>query len=204
MHICPKKTLSIIIFQLLIIQFGICQHTNYELPPTNTEGKCFAKIKIGNIYEYYKEELPIYIGENSNNISLDSIFLDYVEEFDELLYLGHIHDLTKKEKKNLTKFEKIVYITDVKTINPDEYIMETITYAEILEERNYIEWREILCSKKFTPEIIRSVQDFLISHGYEIDTTLKLDHDALMDFQRRNNLPIGNLNIETQKVIGIF
>jgi peptidoglycan hydrolase-like protein with peptidoglycan-binding domain len=72
---------------------------------------------------------------------------------------------------------------------------------------SYADWVEILCESKVTIERIRAIQMALKQKGYNpgpIDNVLdRQTKTALLQFQKDDNLPQGNLNLETLKALGI-
>lgn len=69
-------------------------------------------------------------------------------------------------------------------------------------------WVEILCEKDITYDKIKSLQQALNDRGYNIDIVDGiLDSDTkavLTKYQQDNDLPVGNLNIETLKYLGVL
>lgn len=85
-------------------------------------------------------------------------------------------------------------------------------YKQVMEKRlakkgGYTVWTEILCANKTSSSTIRKLQRALRAEGYSIgvaDGVLGTRTQAsLKQFQIDNNLPIGNLNIETLRALGI-
>lgn len=85
----------------------------------------------------------------------------------------------------------------------------TVTKKELVKEGEYTEWREILCDSKVTNYTISQIQEALISKGYDVgaagaDNVMgSATRNALVKYQRDNNLPVGNLNIETLQSLGV-
>ena len=71
------------------------------------------------------------------------------------------------------------------------------------------EWREVVCKADVTPRLIAQVQRALIAKGYNVGTAGadnvfgRATKDALMKFQKSEGLPVGNLDFETLKALGI-
>ena len=72
---------------------------------------------------------------------------------------------------------------------------------------SYADWVEILCESKVTIERIRAIQMALKQKGYNpgpIDSVLsRQTKTTLLQFQKNDNLPQSNLNLETLKALGI-
>lgn len=101
-------------------------------------------------------------------------------------------------------------------VKPAETVQIEIpaTYKKIMEKRiskagGYTDWREVLCGAKLTTERIRQIQNALIARGYSVgpagaDNVFGEDTKvALRKFQADNNLPQGNLNMETLNALGV-
>lgn len=86
---------------------------------------------------------------------------------------------------------------------------KTITKRVLDKQGEYSDWREVLCGNKFTASVNRQIQRALIAKGYDIgvhgvdDIIGKDTRAALMQFQRDNGLPVGNLNLETLDALGV-
>ena len=89
------------------------------------------------------------------------------------------------------------------------------TYKKIMEKRlvkkgGYTDWREVLCGSKLTSDRIRQIQNALIAKGYSVgdagaDNVFgEATKTALKKFQADNNLPQGNLNMETMNALGVI
>lgn len=84
---------------------------------------------------------------------------------------------------------------------------KTITKKVLVRTGGFSEWREVLCGSKITTATVRSVQDALRSRGYDPGQTDnimgKQTKAALAKFQKDNGLPIGNLDFETLRALGL-
>lgn len=71
------------------------------------------------------------------------------------------------------------------------------------------EWKEVVCDADVTPKLIAQVQKALIDKGYNVgaagvDNVFGSDTKAaLKKFQQDKGLPVGNLDFETLKALGI-
>lgn len=83
----------------------------------------------------------------------------------------------------------------------------TVTKRRLLKPGEFSEWREILCGEKVTGYTIHQIQAALLSAGYDpgpIDNTMGArTKAALIKFQKDKNLPVGNLDLETLKALGV-
>ena len=88
---------------------------------------------------------------------------------------------------------------------PAQY--KTVNERRLIKKGGYSVWTEILCASKTSSSTVRGVQKALADKGYTvgpIDGVMGLQtQTALKQFQTDNGLPIGNLNIETLKALGL-
>ncbi|MBK7938142.1 MAG: peptidoglycan-binding protein [Lewinellaceae bacterium] len=88
---------------------------------------------------------------------------------------------------------------------PAEYT--TITKRRLVKPGGFTEWREVLCGEKVTGYTIRQIQDALVKAGYDpgpVDNVMGTrTKAALTKFQKDKGLPVGNLDFETLKALGV-
>ncbi len=88
---------------------------------------------------------------------------------------------------------------------PAEYT--TLTTQKLVSTGGFSEWVEVLCDNKVTPARISAIQQALKSRGYDpgpVDNVMGArTRQALEKFQRDNGLPVGNLNLETLRALGV-
>ena len=69
------------------------------------------------------------------------------------------------------------------------------------------EWREVICNNQVTDYTYRQIQDALRSRGYNPGPSDNVfgsqTKSALTKFQKENGLPVGQLDFETLKALGI-
>ena len=82
-----------------------------------------------------------------------------------------------------------------------------VTRKELVSKGGYSDWREILCADKLTTAKRAEIQKALKANGYDpgaIDNSFGgKTKEALIKYQQDKGLPVGNLNIETLKSLGI-
>ena len=90
---------------------------------------------------------------------------------------------------------------------PAEY--KTITKRQLVKKGGFTEWREVVCDADLTSDLVKRVQNALLSRGYNLGPA-GADNDmgpstkaALMKFQKDNGLPVGQLDFETLRALGI-
>ncbi|NND94870.1 MAG: peptidoglycan-binding protein [Flavobacteriales bacterium] len=120
---------------------------------------------------------------------------------------------TMREEQIPAEYATVTKRVLMKPATVEERVMDpefkTITKRRLVKAGEYSDWREVLCESKITTYTIRQIQEALMGAGYDIgpagaDNVLGGDtRSALKQYQRDNNLPIGNLNIETLEALGI-
>ncbi len=84
-----------------------------------------------------------------------------------------------------------------------------ITKRVLVKAGGFTEWKEVVCESDITPDLYRKVQEALVAKGYNIGTAGidgafgAASKAALVKFQRDNGLPVGQMDIETLKALGI-
>ena len=75
------------------------------------------------------------------------------------------------------------------------------------QEGSYADWVEVLCGTKITSATVIAIQRALRAKGYDPgpdDNVLgPKTNAAIIKYQKENNLPSGNLNLETLKSLGV-
>ena len=88
---------------------------------------------------------------------------------------------------------------------PAEYT--TVTKRQLVRKGGFTEWREIVCGDRVTSQMVRDVQNALRTRGYDpgpADNVMgSRTKAALVKFQRENNLPVGQLDFETLRALGV-
>ena len=83
----------------------------------------------------------------------------------------------------------------------------TVTRRQLVRKGGFTEWREIVCSSDVTSQMVRDVQDALRAKGYDPGPTDNVmgsrTRNALVKYQRENNLPVGQLDYETLRSLGV-
>ncbi len=88
---------------------------------------------------------------------------------------------------------------------PAEYI--TVEKTVLVKKGGYTEWREVLCASDITAARILAIQKALQQKGYDpgpLDNQMGAQtRAALTRFQRDYNLPVGALDMDTLRVLGV-
>ncbi len=93
------------------------------------------------------------------------------------------------------------------TTQSKNFEIRTIEYEEIIKPGGFTEWRAVLCESEITTSRVIQIQEILESKGlYEEEIHGRIDkytREALVAFQKENNLPVGQLDYETLDVLGV-
>lgn len=88
---------------------------------------------------------------------------------------------------------------------PESY--KTVSERVLVSKGGYQGWREVLCGSDLNEAKISSIQRALKAAGYNpgsIDNVFGTQtKEALKAYQRANGLPVGNLNLETLRALGV-
>lgn len=84
-----------------------------------------------------------------------------------------------------------------------------VVYSEytIPNTEGLTQWKEVVCEGDLTPSLISEIRVALIDRGYEAGVGKKADDEfkqALLKFQDENNLPYGQMDVETLSALGVF
>jgi len=86
-------------------------------------------------------------------------------------------------------------------------VMGTVTEKKLIATGGFTVWTEILCAEKTTSSKVRAVQNALKNAGYDpgpIDGVMGIRTQAAMaQYQNDKGLPVGNMNMETLKSLGV-
>lgn len=107
--------------------------------------------------------------------------------------------------KTITKKVLVSPATTREEVIPAVYT--TSNTKQLVKAGGFTVWTEILCAEKTTSSKIRAVQRALSDAGYNpgpVDGVLGIKTQAAMaQYQTDKGLPVGNLNLETLKSLGV-
>lgn len=103
---------------------------------------------------------------------------------------------------------KQVLVTPERLIEQETPATYKTVQKRVLQKKGgYEVWREILCGNDLTSSKIMQIQKALKNNGYNpgpIDNIFGTQTKAaLVQYQKDKNLPVGNLNIETLRSLGV-
>lgn len=188
--------------------------SNFDLPPNAVPGKCYAKCLNPPILEEYTTQYIVYTGnEPIEKIGYEVKTIEVVPAH-QIFEKQRIPDcystaedgcISKVLVTKPAEFIKLKLLTD--TTQTPNYEIRSIVAKRLVENASSQNWEEILCANKVTEKIINSIRTALSEKGYQftsqqpqIDSEVK---SALLDFQKKYNLPQGNLNLKTLEALGV-
>ena len=93
------------------------------------------------------------------------------------------------------------------TETPAQY--NSITKRNLVKPGGFTEWREVVCDTDINSGLYRRIQEALVAKGYNVGAAGvdgswgAASKAALVKFQRDNNLPVGQMDLETLKALGV-
>jgi len=181
-------------------------------------GQCYVRCNLQPQYEMVSNQYPIYTGNNYQDKNVRMIIINETPKSLKLsskrisTLCKHIDDdysygcdIVCYEDAPLA-VDTIYIVTD--TFAMKEFKMEVRTHKELIKEQGYTRWAEFdcPCTGMAVDALVAQIQEALIDLGYKLELTNKMDRETkncLVDYQKKNELPIGQLDFETLKSLGI-
>lgn len=188
--------------------------SNFDLPPNAVPGKCYAKCLNPPILEEYTTQYIVYTGnEPIEKIGYEVKTIEVVPAH-QIVEKQRIPDcystaedgcMSKVLVNKPAEFIKLKILTD--TTQTPNYELKNVVAKRLVENASSQNWEEILCANKVTEKIVNSIRTVLSEKGYQFTSQqLQIDSEvksALLDFQKKNSLPQGNLNLKTLDALGV-
>lgn len=183
--------------------------------PSNIEsGKCYAKCLIRAEEGEYVEPYFVYIGDSTKeNVSVKRTEIlvkpgesgKWIQKVDEDCQATNPEDCKIWCMVDLPAEYVVLNILE-DTSTTKNYEVVNITKTRI-EATQFNEWREVLCPKDLTATLIQKINTALSERGFYNGEISKQFNNkskrALMNFQKANGLPIGQLDTKTLDLLGI-
>lgn len=184
--------------------------TTYDISDMPTGPGCYAKCIIPD--EYAKAPWPIieYTGDDYDdpNVRKDTLILQEPRQV----------WVKKEDQQGESKWiledeagQYIDYYTIVDTSLSKEFIINNNFEKEVIVKKGgYTAWQEVVCDNDISPKLYSDIYDVLILKGYvsenenqERGTFGASIKQGLVQYQKDHDLPVGQLNLETIKHLGI-
>ena len=171
-------------------------------------GKCFARAQIVDEYEVVEKELIVYTGKNNNVSGVE--YQKVVFRPAKSVWEKKINDNCLSSDPNdclvwclveiPEESENYYVVTDTSIVQ--DYELKRIEKTVLISKGGYTEWKEVVCKNDVSLKFIKNVQHALHKEGHGTDLKVDGEFDkewktAMIDFQKKNYLPVGNLNMET-------
>lgn len=132
-----------------------------------------------------------------------------------------VYEKATRKVETVPAVSKVVDIPALTKITPRKKLVEpsrenkveipatykTIMKKVLVKKGGFQEWKEVVCEQDMTNNKIAQIQQALKREGYDpgpVDNEMGgKTKDALIKFQQDKGLPIGNLNMETLKSLGV-
>lgn len=216
----PINLFVLVLISMLVIgcstSYNAKRHTHGPLAGMPIDpGKCFDKCVIKeNKYDIKRDSIKVYsdienVAYTTKRIVIKATATEWVK---------------KKADRNCLSENPDDCLVWSLIETPGEYLIEKIpddpTVAgdlsyqpyqiKTLSEPEETDWKEVVCSHDITKDLVSAVQDSLTANGYHIDpidnnanTISSNIRVALVEYQKENQLPMGQLDMETLESLGI-
>lgn len=180
----------------------------------NNSEKCFAECLMGDQYEEQTTDYYVFTGNAEEEVDLETVVLEvkpktgkWVKKFkspdcaapnpDDCWVKCYVTEPAVMEEFKVLKDKT----------QSDNYTVKSHTAKVLVKKGGYTEEREVLCTDKITPSVVKQLQKALKNMGYDLGrSTKKLNtrtKEALTQYQKRHKLPVGQLDLETLKKLNI-
>jgi hypothetical protein len=207
------KTFKIsICFIFISIVFSSCQVQNILTDSQiDHSEKCYAKTNLLKRDSITQEYFVFTGDEEVENVDLETINIEISAKQDKWIQKKS-NDCISPDPKDCMIWCKVEIPSEYKELKilkdtsqtKNFKIEKVIIYKDFFEKEELI---EVLCDNELTHRFIWDLQDILRTKGYyKGDNTPKITENlmfVLKKYQLDNKLPIGTLNINTLKSLGL-
>ncbi|MFK8058373.1 MAG: hypothetical protein AB8F78_19770 [Saprospiraceae bacterium] len=207
----PSRLLTTLLFSLLYL---FAQAQPGDMPPNPKPGQCYAKCLISPLIGTTTISIAVYLGTDSTIIKQYTVDTTLITEPIMRVWVKKAADkgcLSADPKDCLVW---CLVESEVKTIRIQRYLLDTTVTSEFIsqdrdiiseiEPGGYTEWHRIVCGQKVTSKLVQRIRKAL---GMEEDKSIRIMNSAtkaaLVQYQRDNNLPLGQIDIKSLKHLGV-
>jgi len=167
-----------------------------DMPPNPEPGKCYAKSMAP----------PIKAKPADTTYSTYSRYIGSKE----IKIVRRYHDVRIDATGRVQERVAIDVPKKLRKLSEEDIMIDTLyTYSAATNESvgGTTFWNEIVCGSDITPVLVQQIADQLSNHGFQVNGVYEvLDSDlkqAMIEFQRENELPVGQLDFETLDALGV-
>lgn len=209
---------------LCILFFVQCSTSVYtKLPSKNNKAEpgkpkgpgCYAKCLIEDKYDVNPINIIEYTGSNFNDPNVQQVEIETKPASSKWIKKPRPGCVNAKPEDCLVwclveteaEFYNGYTVSDTTVIK--DYVYKKIEQKILIQQGGHTEWREVLCEKQINNLVITEIQNALLVKGYDIGVTEADGHfqfgtkEGLKEFQKDNNLPLGQLDFETLSALGV-
>jgi len=213
-------TISILITFISVICIS-CGSVNNQYYSRNSEQGmpsgpgCYAKCLISNTYKYESVGIYEYTGKDFDNEFVEEIMIQTEPSTAE--WIKKKADINCRPAnpddclvwclvETEPEFQSYYVVKDTSQVK--EFLELSVEQKWVDKQGGFTEWKEIVCAKDQTTEFYEDVQYALRQNNYDLNGSRpgifdKATKEALKQFQKDNNLPMGNLDLETVGALGV-
>lgn len=172
---------------------------------------CSALLEVGEIVEQIDIVHYIFTGQDTTGLNVKVEKIQITKPRKEMVR-RKVKDCISLDPNDciVETLEEIPAVTmNLYTLSgpdiTDEYETRTETVSQVKREAGLID-TPIICPSNRSKKLIERVQSALIERGYPLSVNGELDQATLLsiiDYQRENNLPYGDLTLEVVASLGV-
>jgi len=163
-------------------------------------GKCFQQCIAPDRYESAFVSFPIYTGTDADApVRMESLLVSPPQK---IWVKNSTGQIILEQKPAAYKAVRVL----ADTLFHRDFRMTKFEYKKLAAKAGALCKTEVVCSDARTPNLFLQVSAALKTYGYMTTTTTQWDTkfaQAVQQFQKDSSLPVGDLNLETLKMLGI-
>lgn len=207
--------LLIAILCVLLYQSPFAQTTTPKGLQEKSPDKCYGKCIMPRKYETYTQQYVVYTGDATiESVDLETVAIEISPATSEWVKKKADGNCLSADPNDCLVWcliqkpgqtKELVVLKD--TTQSKNYEIQEVSITKLVNKGGNTEVLEILCKKSITKDLIAQIQNALRNKGYypsknakRINSKVKM---ALSSYQRAHKLPVGKLDFETLKHLGI-
>ncbi len=192
---------------------SMSRNAKQEIDPQT--GKCYAKCLMGDVYKTDTTKYLVYTGDAATeNVDLETLEMEVKPATTKWVKKKADKNCLSSDPEDCMVWclvevpaEKQTLKVVKDTTQTKNYKTEFIYKKRLVKKGGFTEKREVICRDNVTPELVYQLQEALRDQNYffskNADKLNSRTKAALSKFQRENNLPVGQLDLETLEALNI-